>query len=121
MQIGDQAFFYHSGCAVPGIAGICEVCSMPYPDETQFAASQEGFQPGAVSPYFDPQSSLDKPRWWLRDVRLVRKTRFVALADLRAQPELANMRLLARGSRLSISPIAPEEWQFITQHLMGPQ
>lgn len=112
MQIGDQAFFYHSGCAEPGIAGICEICAEPYPDETQFIA---------VNPYFDPKSLPDKPRWWLRDVRLVRKTRFVPLAEMRATPELANMRLLARGNRLSITPIAPEEWQFITQRLMGQQ
>ena len=59
MQIGDQAFFYHSGCAEPGIAGICEVYSEPYPDATQFVA---------VNPYFDPKSSPDKPRWWLREV-----------------------------------------------------
>ena len=112
MQIGDLAFFYHSGCAEPGIAGICEVCSEPYPDETQFIA---------VNPYFDLKSSPDKPRWWLRDVRFVSKTRFVSLAEMRAAPELANMRLLARGNRLSITPVSAEEWQFITQHLMGQQ
>jgi predicted RNA-binding protein with PUA-like domain len=110
MQIGDQAFFYHSGCAEPGIAGICEVCSEPYPDATQFVA---------VNPYFDPKSSADKPRWWLRDVRLVRKTKFVTLAEMRAKPELANMRLLARGNRLSITPVSDAEWAFITQELMG--
>lgn len=110
MQIGDQAFFYHSGCAEPGIAGICEVCSEPYPDATQFVA---------VNPYFDPKSSADKPRWWLRDVRLVRKTKFVTLAEMRARAELDNMRLLARGNRLSITPVSDAEWAFITQELMG--
>ena len=112
MQIGDLAFFYHSGCAEPGIAGICQVCSEPYPDETQFVT---------VNSYFDPKSLPEKPRWWLRDVRFVSKTRFVSLAEMRAAPELANMRLLARGNRLSITPIAAEEWQFITQNLMGQQ
>ncbi len=106
MRIGDLAFFYHSGCAEPGIAGICEVCSEPYPDATQFVA---------VDPYFDPKSSPDKPRWWLRDVRFVGKSRYLPLAELRAQPELAGMRLLARGNRLSITPVTPEEWTFITQ------
>jgi predicted RNA-binding protein with PUA-like domain len=110
MQIGDLAFFYHSGCAEPGIAGICEVCSEPYPDETQFAA---------VNPYFDPKSRLDNPRWWLRDVRFVKKTRYVPLAELRQHPELADMRLLARGNRLSITPVTDEEWRFITGHLLG--
>lgn len=110
MQIGDLAFFYHSGCEEPGIAGICEVCSEPYPDETQFVT---------VNPYFDPKSLPENPRWWLRDVRFVEKSRFVPLAEMRAAPELANMRLLARGNRLSITPVAAEEWQFITQNLMG--
>jgi predicted RNA-binding protein with PUA-like domain len=110
MRIGDLAFFYHSGCAEPGIAGICEICSEPYPDETQFAA---------VNPYFDPKSRFDHPRWWLRDVRFVKKTRYVPLAELRQHPELANMRLLARGNRLSITPVTEEEWRFITGHLLG--
>jgi len=109
MQIGDLAFFYHSGCAEPGIAGICEVCSGPYPDETQFAA---------VNPYFDPKSSRDKPRWWLRDVRFVSKSRYIPLAELRGYPELANMRLLARGNRLSITPVSDAEWAFITRNLL---
>lgn len=112
MQIGDLVFFYHSGCAEPGIAGICEVCSEPYPDATQFVA---------VDPYFDPKSSPEKPRWWLRDVRFVKKTPYLTLAELRSYPELANMRLLARGNRLSITPVSDAEWAFITQQLMERQ
>ena len=108
MQIGDLAFFYHSGCAEPGIAGICEICSEPYPDETQFVA---------VDPYFDPKSSPEQPRWWLRDVRFVRKTPYLTIAELRRHPELANMRLLARGNRLSITPVTAEEWAFINRRL----
>ena len=108
MQIGDLAFFYHSGCTEPGIAGICEVCSEPYPDATQFVA---------VNPYFDPKSSPEKPRWWLRDVRFVKKTPYLTLAELRSYPELANMRLLARGNRLSITPVTAEEWAFINRRL----
>jgi len=105
MKIGDQAFFYHSGCAEPGIAGICEICSEPYPDTTQFAAD---------SPYFDARSSPETPRWLVRDVRFVSKTRYLPLAELRSCPELANMPLLARGNRLSITPVSIQEWQFIT-------
>jgi predicted RNA-binding protein with PUA-like domain len=108
MQIGDLAFFYHSGCTEPGIAGICEVCSEPYPDATQFVA---------VDPYFDPKSSPEQPRWWLRDVRFVKKTPYLTLAELRRHPELANMRLLARGNRLSITPVTAEEWAFINRRL----
>ena len=110
MAVGDLAYFYHSGCAEPGIAGICEVCSEPYPDETQFVA---------VNPYFDPKSKPEQPRWWLRDVRFVKKTRYIPLAELRQHPELANMRLLARGNRLSITPVMDDEWRFITGRLLG--
>jgi predicted RNA-binding protein with PUA-like domain len=112
MRIGDRAFFYHSGCAVPGIAGICEVCSEPYPDPTQFVA---------VDPYYDPKSLPDQPRWWLRDVRFVDKTRFMPLAELRQHPELANMRLLARGNRLSITPVTADEWAHISLLLTKEQ
>jgi predicted RNA-binding protein with PUA-like domain len=108
MRIGDWAFFYHSGCAEPGIAGICEVCSEPYPDATQFDPE---------SPYYDPKSSRDEPRWLLRDVRFVNRSRYLPLAEMRACPELANMRLLARGNRLSITPVTAEEWAFINRRL----
>jgi predicted RNA-binding protein with PUA-like domain len=108
MAVGDLAFFYHSGGAEPGIAGICEVCSEPYPDATQFVA---------VDPYFDPKSSPEQPRWWLRDIRFVKKTPYLTLAELRCHPELANMRLLARGNRLSITPVTAEEWAFINRRL----
>ncbi len=115
MQVGDLAFFYHSSCAEPGIAGICEVCSEPYPDETQFATTMETKAGPRVNRYFDPKSKPENPRWWLRDVRFVEKTRRVALSELRIHPELANMRLLARGNRLSIMPVTPEEWAFINR------
>ncbi len=108
MQIGDLALFYHSGCAEPGIAGICEVCSAPYPDETQFAAD---------SPYYDAKAVRENPRWLLRDVRFVAKTPYLTLGELRQVPELATMRLLARGNRLSITPVTNEEWVCI-QKLM---
>nr|MBL8410066.1 EVE domain-containing protein [Dechloromonas sp.] len=108
MTIGDLAFFYHSGCKEPGIAGICEVCSEPYPDDTQFDAE---------SPYFDPKSSREAPRWLLRDVRFVSRTAYLTLTELRSHPELATMRLLARGNRLSITPVTADEWAFISRLL----
>ena len=110
MQVGDLAFFYHSGCATPGIAGVCEIASEPYPDATQFDPS---------SPHHDPRSAPDSPRWLLRDVRFVRKSRHVPLSELRSHAELANMRLLARGNRLSITPVEPAEWRFIVGQLLG--
>lgn len=110
MSVGDPVLFYHSSCAEPGIAGVAEVASVAYPDETQF---------DPASRYFDPKSRRDEPRWVNVDVRLVAKTRLIPLSELRAQPELANMRVLARGNRLSITPVDPAEWAFITRNLMG--
>jgi predicted RNA-binding protein with PUA-like domain len=104
MQVGDRAFFYHSSCPEPGIAGIVEVCAPAHPDPTQFDRK---------SPYFDAKSSREAPRWVAVDVKLVRKTRLVPLAELRAHPELAAMQVLARGNRLSITPVDPAHWAFV--------
>jgi predicted RNA-binding protein with PUA-like domain len=112
MQIGDGVLFYHSGCAEPGVAGIAEVASTCYPDPTQFDPR---------SPYHDPQSRPDQPRWWLVDVRALKKIRLIGLPEMRAQPALAEMLVLRRGNRLSITPVTPAEWRHIvgkmaTQH-----
>ncbi|MGE5794319.1 MAG: EVE domain-containing protein [Bacteroidota bacterium] len=109
MQVGDRAFFYHSSCPEPGIAGIAEVSRAAYPDASQFDRK---------SPYYDPKSTRAAPRWLNVDVRLVEKTPFVPLAELRAHRELAGMRVLKPANRLSITPVAPDEWTFITKRLM---
>jgi predicted RNA-binding protein with PUA-like domain len=100
--------FYHSSCAETGIAGIAEVSKAAYPDATQFDPK---------SPYYDPKSAPDNPRWLHVDVKLVRKTRLLPLSELRGYPQLANMRLLQRGNRLSITPVDPAEWKFIEKLL----
>ena len=105
MTIGDGILFYHSSCPDPGIAGIAEVTSRAHPDPTQFERK---------SPYFDPASPRGSPRWLLVDVRAVRKTRLLSLAELRARPELATMVVLRRGNRLSITPVTAAEWAVIT-------
>jgi predicted RNA-binding protein with PUA-like domain len=94
-------FFYHSSCAIPGIAGIIEVSSIAYPDPTQFDPE---------SHYFDPRSSKDAPRWWHIDVRLIQKTPFLPLSDIRKIAELSQMQLLQKGNRLSITPVSEHEW-----------
>lgn len=104
MQLGNQALFYHSGCEVPGIAGIVEIARAAYPDVTQFDYK---------SKYFDARAKRNQPRWFCVDVRLIKKTRLVPLSDLRGYPQLAHMRLLMRGNRLSITPVEPAEWKFI--------
>jgi predicted RNA-binding protein with PUA-like domain len=102
MRLGDRVLFYHSSCAEPGIAGLAEVASKPYPDPTQFDRH---------SPYFDAKSSPAQPRWLLVDVRFVAKTPLLALSRLRELPQLASLQVLQRGSRLSITPVSEAEWQ----------
>jgi predicted RNA-binding protein with PUA-like domain len=109
MAIGDPVLFYHSSCPEPGIAGLAEVASAPYPDATQFDKK---------SKYYDAASEREAPRWQQVDVRFVKKTRLIGLPELRTVPELANMRILARGNRLSITPVDPAEWKFITKRLL---
>ena len=104
MRVGDQAFFYHSSCPEPGIAGIVEVSALAYPDATQFDRK---------SPYFDPKATREEPRWFNVDVKLVEKTRLISLAELRAEPALANLVTLQRGNRLSITPVEPGDWKRI--------
>ena len=110
MQVGDGVLFYHSSCPEPGIAGLAEVAQLAYPDRTQFDPK---------SPYYDPKSTPENPRWVNVDVRIVRKTRLIGLDELRSHPELAHMRMLQRGNRLSITPVDPAEWKFITGKLIG--
>jgi predicted RNA-binding protein with PUA-like domain len=104
MRVGDRAFFYHSSCPEPGIAGTVEITAPAYPDATQFDRK---------SPYYDAKATRDAPRWVSVDVTLVDRLRFIPLPELRAHPELARMRILQRGNRLSITPVDPAEWTFV--------
>jgi len=110
MKLGDGVLFYHSSCPEPGIAGIAKVASATRPDPTQFDRK---------SPYFDPASRPDAPRWLLLDVKAVRKTRLMGLPELREMPELADMVVLKRGNRLSITPVSEAHWGFIKRKLTG--
>ena len=110
MQVGDGVLFYHSSCAEPGIAGVAEVASAASPAPTQFDPN---------SPYYDPKSTQEAPRWLLVDVRALRKTRLLSLPELRAQPELADMPLLKRGNRLSITPVSADEWDHVTRTMLA--
>ena len=110
MRAGDGVLFYHSSCPEPGIAGIAEVASGPYPDATQFDPE---------SPYYDAKASPEQPRWISVDVKGVRKTRLLALAELRTIPALEDMVVLQKGSRLSITPVTAGQWQCLMALLKG--
>ncbi len=101
MHLGDFAFFYHSSCPEPGIAGIVKISRLAYPDATQFDPQ---------SKYFDAKSKIDAPRWEHVDVQLVRKLPLIHLATLRETPALAELTILKRGNRLSITPVDPAHW-----------
>lgn len=104
MKVGELAFFYHSSCPAPGIAGIVSIAAPAHPDESQFDRK---------SPYYDPKSTREAPRWVGVDVTLVEKTRLVTLPELREHPALAGMVTLRRGNRLSITPVTPAEWKTV--------
>ena len=108
MAAGDRGFFYHSSCEVPGIVGIVEIKGAAYPDETQFDRK---------SRYYERDATRENPRWFNVDVKFVKKTRTVALDELRKQKQLKDMRLLQRGNRLSITPVTKAEWDCIQRML----
>jgi len=108
MRIGDGVLFYHSSCPQPGVVGLARIAGKPRPDETQFDPSSD---------YYDAKATADKPRWVQIDVALTRKTRLLSLSEMRAAPELATMRVLAPGNRLSITPVTPEEWRAVSRLL----
>jgi len=104
---GDQAFLYHSSCAVPGIVGIVRVVRAAYPDATAFDRRHK---------HFDADSDPANPRWYMVDVQLQRRLRrIITLDELRAHAggRLRELTLLKRGNRLSVMPVDDEQWQFI--------
>lgn len=105
MKKGDRCFFYHSNAEPSGIAGICEVVREGYPDHTAFDKKD---------PHYDPKSTPDAPTWYMVDVKAVRAfPRLISLAELRAARALQGMVLLQKGSRLSVQPVTPKEWETI--------
>jgi predicted RNA-binding protein with PUA-like domain len=109
MSVGDGVLFYHSSCPEPGIAGLAEVASAAYPDVSQFDPKSD---------YYDRESKHENPRWFNVDVRALKKTRLVPLAELRAAKPLRKMWTLRAGNRLSITPVTEAEWQHITRKML---
>ena len=105
MRTGDQAFFYHSNARPSGIVGIVEIVRAAYPDPTQF---------DPASRYFDAKATVDAPRWDLVEVKFVCAFRhIIALDVLKAVPELADMAVVRKGSRLSVTPVSPAHWRVV--------
>lgn len=104
MRDGDGVLFYHSSCPEPGVAGLARIVGGPYPDATQF---------DPTSKYFDAKATPENPRWISIDVQGTQKTRLLSLAEMRTLPALEEMVVLQKGSRLSITPVTPAQWQAI--------
>lgn len=105
MKLNDQAFFYHSNCEVPGIVGIMKIVRESYPDFTSWDFN---------SPYYDPKSTRENPRWFMVDVQLVKKFKsIIPLSFLKAQAKLKDFVLVRPGNRLSVMPVSHKEWQTI--------
>ena len=109
MKIGDGVLFYHSSCAKPGIVGLAVIASTSYPDACQFDSE---------SHYYDPKSTAEKPRWLALDVKAVYKSPLIGLDRLRADPALAELRILQRGNRLSITPVDKKDFLYILENLI---
>ena len=106
MKVGDKVLFYHSNCKPPGIVGICEVASEPYPDHTAFDAGEK---------YFDPKSDPDNPRWIMVDMKFIRKTRrLISLEEIKQHADqLEDFPLIRKGNRLSIMPVSEAHWEYL--------
>ena len=108
MSVGDDVLFYHSSCKEPGIAGLARVASEVHPDETQFDPTSE---------YYDPKSTRENPRWVCVDIEVLEECPVLGIAELRQHPELAEMQILKKGNRLSITPLTEEQYRFIIRLL----
>ncbi|MGR9116567.1 MAG: EVE domain-containing protein [Gammaproteobacteria bacterium] len=105
MKRGDQVFFYHSNCDEPGIVGVMEVAREGYPDFLAFDPNDK---------HYDPKSDPDNPRWFMVDVKFVRKmSRTLPLKELKQYSQLEDLALVRRGNRLSIMPVSKQQWDFI--------
>mgnify|MGYP006436681007 FL=1 len=103
MAKGDLAFFYHSNCDEPGVAGIAEIVAAGHPDPSQFDKSDR---------YYDEKSRAEDPRWYSFDVKWKKKLKsFVSLTDLKANTKLEEMKVVQKGQRLSIQPVSAAEWK----------
>ena len=112
MKVGDKVLFYHSSCPQPGIAGLAKIVSTTYPDPTQFDPK---------SNYYDSKSSTEDPRWLTLDIQITAKCELIDLKTLREHDALADMLVLRRGNRLSITPVDASHWRYINKKLVKKQ
>lgn len=106
MKIGDLALFYHSNANPSGVAGLCRIIEEAHPDYTAWDSK---------SPYYDPKASPENPIWAMVKVEFVEKfPHFIPLSELKRYPQIKGLRILEKGSRLSITPVDKAHFDFIT-------
>jgi predicted RNA-binding protein with PUA-like domain len=105
IQVHDGVLFYHSNAEPMAIVGIARVVKNGYPDPTAFVPGTD---------YYDSKSDPQDPTWFVVDIACVGAMRApVTREQCKAEPALAGMMLLQRGSRLSVQPVTADEWRTI--------
>ncbi len=105
MKIGDQVFFYHSNVKPMGIYGVAKVVREGYADDSAFDPDD---------PHYDSKSDLDNPTWIMVDIGYLGTFQApVTLDSLKPTPGLEQMKVIQRGSRLSVQPVSLEEWAIV--------
>ena len=105
MKIGDQVLYYHSNTKPAGVVGVCEVVKEGYPDFSAFDPEDK---------HYDPKSNSEKPTWIMVDIKLKKKFKTtVTLNEIKENKKLQDMKLVQRGNRLSVMPVAKKEFDEI--------
>lgn len=105
MKLGDRVLFYHSSTDPTAIVGVADIVREGYPDHTAWDENDS---------HYDADSPEEKPRWYMVDLKLVRKFKTpLPLTDLRGVAALKNMELLRKGSRLSVQPVTKAEYDAV--------
>ena len=105
MKLGDLVFFYHSNFKPPHVAGVARICREGYPD---FTAQDPD------SKYFDEKATPENPRWMMVDIEPVKQMEnIVSLQEMRDNPALDGMKLLMKGSRLSVQPVTKKHFEIV--------
>ena len=105
MKVGDGVLFYHSSTTPMAVVGTARIVKESYPDPTAWDSGDK---------HFDPRSTPDNPVWLMVDIQAEREfSRPITLQEIKDHPKLQNMMVARRGMRLSIMPVAGEEWDEI--------
>ena len=105
IQVGDKVLFYHSNAKPMAVVGTAEVVKAGYADHTAFDKKAK---------HYDEKSDSENPTWFMVDIKLIKKfEKPVTRDELKAEPKVADMVLLQRGSRLSIQPVTASEWKIV--------